>query len=93
MLYSCLSCGIIGVSFSSDGSGSLVFPHCVSLRYFAANYALSLCGMCFSYLSLLCNGVGVYFFFGSLIPSHLSLKSRFVETDSMILFCASYVMF
>ena len=71
-----------------------VVPHCVSLRYFAAYCALCLYWMWIPFLSLLWNGVGVYFFLSSLIPNHLSLRSKSFEMDSRILFLlSSFLLF
>ena len=78
---------IICVGFC-DGISSvelLLFPHCVSLKYFAANCALLSCVICCPSLSLLWYGVGLYFLLNSLIPNHLSLMSRSFDTDSRIL--------
>ena len=63
-------------------SSELFPPHCFSLRYFAASCALFLWCMCSPFWSLLWKGVGLYFLLSSLIPSHLSLRSRSLETDS-----------
>ena len=50
--------------------------------------------MCFPYLSLLWKGVGVYFFFSSLIPSHLSLRSKSFEiASSTPLFLSFFLLF
>ena len=79
---------IIGVVTMFCVSASVLVPRCCSLRYFAASCALSLCCMCCPCAYLLWNGVGLYFLLGSLIPSHLSLMSSSLESDSIILvFC------
>ena len=87
-------CSIIGVSISSLDSFEVFVPHCFSLKCFAASCAL-VCVVCVLLLHfLLWKGVGVYFLFRSLIPSHLSLISSSSDTDSIILpFLSSLLLF
>jgi hypothetical protein len=93
MVYPCPSCGIIAVSFRIELSWFGSIPHCGSLEYFAANCALCLCCMCNPPSTLLWNGVGVYLLFTSLIPSHLSLRSKSFDIDSSIMFGLSSFLF
>ena len=94
MLYCSVFGSIIGVSICSCNAASLFIPHCVSLKCFAASCALCLCCICSPAAFLLWKGVGLYFLFSSLIPSHLSLRSRSFETESIILcFLSSLLLF
>ena len=82
------------IGFWLNGELSSWIPHCFSLKCFAASCALLLWWMCSPSWFLLWKGVGLYFLLGSLNPSHLSLRSRSLETDSIILcFLSSFLLF
>ena len=93
MLYCSVFCSTIGVSIVPCCVLSVFVPHCFSLRCLAASCALLLWCMCSPAAFLLWNGVGLYFLLSSLIPNHLSLRSRLFDTDSMILCLLSSFLF